>query len=142
MQHLSPASSKPTLVIALHCSGAGAGQWRQLAETLGYDYRVIAPEYYGCVRVGSWAGAHAFTLVDEAVGTIELIGRNDDKVHLVGHAYGGGVEGRGQVSPLGPAAEGFGGWALQVRHRGHKRTTPAPYWHRSLQSGREGLPLT
>ncbi len=34
-QHNKPARTAPAPVIALHCSGAGAGQWRQLGEALG-----------------------------------------------------------------------------------------------------------
>jgi pimeloyl-ACP methyl ester carboxylesterase len=80
-----------TTVIALHCSGAGAGQWRQLGEMLGTAHTLIAPEHYGCDRTGPWTGSHAFTLADEAARTIELIDRSACKVHLVGHSYGGGV---------------------------------------------------
>jgi len=91
MQPLNPPIANPTPVIALHCSGAGAGQWRQLGETLGPAYRVIAPEHYGCEATGHLAGPHAFTLADEAERTISLIDRIDRTVHLVGHSYGGGV---------------------------------------------------
>jgi pimeloyl-ACP methyl ester carboxylesterase len=91
MQHLSPANADSTPVIALHCSGAGAGQWRQLAETLGPAYTLSAPEHYGCEQTGPWTGTHAFTLADEAARTIDLIDRSVNKVHLVGHSYGGGV---------------------------------------------------
>jgi pimeloyl-ACP methyl ester carboxylesterase len=78
-------------VIALHCSGAGAGQWRALAEVLGPGYRLAAPEHYGCEGTGPWSGAHAFTLADEAARTFELIDKSERKVHLIGHSYGGGV---------------------------------------------------
>ena len=78
-------------VVALHCSGAGARQWRQLAETLGPNYEVLAPEHYGCESSGPWSGEHAFTLADEAARAIALIDESDEKVHLVGHSYGGGV---------------------------------------------------
>jgi pimeloyl-ACP methyl ester carboxylesterase len=78
-------------VIALHCSGAGAGQWKKLGEALGPTYQVIAPEHYGCEQTGPWIGAHAFTLADEAARTIDIIDRSDRRVHLVGHSYGGGV---------------------------------------------------
>jgi pimeloyl-ACP methyl ester carboxylesterase len=78
-------------VIALHCSGGGAAQWRQLGAALDARYSLIAPEHYGCESVGPWSGAHAFTLADEASVTIEIIDRADGKVHLVGHSYGGGV---------------------------------------------------
>ena len=87
----SPSRTEPAPVIALHCSGAGAGQWRQLGEVLGPRYQLTAPEHFGCDRTGPWTGMHAFTLADEAARTIELIDRSERKVHLVGHSYGGGV---------------------------------------------------
>jgi pimeloyl-ACP methyl ester carboxylesterase len=78
-------------VIALHCSGAGGSQWADLAKTLGIHYEVLTPEHYGCNSSGSWSGEHAFTLADEAARTIALIDESEEKVHLVGHSYGGGV---------------------------------------------------
>ena len=77
--------------IALHCSGAGASQWCHLAEALGRRYEVVAPEHYGCESSGPWTGEHAFTLADEAAKAIALVDKSQDKVHLVGHSYGGGV---------------------------------------------------
>jgi len=78
-------------VIALHCSGTSAGQWRALAEGLGSQYAIEAPEHYGCDSTGMWSGEHAFTLADEAKRAIALIDGSEGKVHLVGHSYGGGV---------------------------------------------------
>jgi pimeloyl-ACP methyl ester carboxylesterase len=78
-------------VIALHCSGAGASEWYSLAEALGDDYELLAPEQYGSATNGAWTGEHAFTLSDDAAGAIALIDASQSKVHLVGHSYGGGV---------------------------------------------------
>jgi pimeloyl-ACP methyl ester carboxylesterase len=78
-------------VIALHCSGAGASEWYSLAEALGDDYEVLAPEHYGSATSGAWTGEHAFTLADDAAKVIALIDASQSKVHLVGHSYGGGV---------------------------------------------------
>ena len=78
-------------VVALHCSGAGAAQWRSLAEALGASRRLIAPEHFGCDSEGPWTGAHAFALADEAARTIALIDQADRPIHLVGYSYGGGV---------------------------------------------------
>ena len=86
-----PRAAPLTRVIALHCSGGGAGQWRRLAETLGPDYDLVAPEHYGCDSTGPWPGDHAFALADEAARTIALIDDAYGKVHLVGHSYGGAV---------------------------------------------------
>jgi pimeloyl-ACP methyl ester carboxylesterase len=78
-------------VIALHCSGAGASEWYLLAEALGDDYELLAPEHYGSATNGPWSGEHAFTLSDDAARAIALIDASESKVHLVGHSYGGGV---------------------------------------------------
>ncbi|NJO35101.1 MAG: alpha/beta hydrolase [Rhodospirillales bacterium] len=87
-----PRPARRGRVIALHCSGGGASQWSHLAEALGGRYEVAAPEHYGSEGAGPWAGEHAFTLADEAVRSIAMIdGCHDEKVHLVGHSYGGGV---------------------------------------------------
>ena len=91
MQRRSPTLSDPTPVIALHCSGSGAGQWLALGQALDARHGLVAPEHYGCDGVGPWTGTHAFTLADEAARTIEVIDRSDWKVHLVGHSYGGAV---------------------------------------------------
>ena len=96
LQH-SPTTTDPAPVIALHCSGAGAAQWRQLGAVLDSRYDLITPEHYGCDSVGPWSGEHAFTLADEAARTIGIIDRSDRKVHLVGHSYGGGVALRAAV---------------------------------------------
>jgi pimeloyl-ACP methyl ester carboxylesterase len=84
-------TTPPSRVIALHCSGSGARQWRHLQEALGTPYELLAPEYYGCKGVGPWTGTHAFTLADEAARLISIIDTADRKVHLIGHSYGGGV---------------------------------------------------
>ncbi len=91
--HVSIAaqSSPRARVIALHCSGAGAGQWHRLAQALGEDFEVLAPEHFGSESRGPWTGEHAFTLADEAFTTLTLIDETADRVHLVGHSYGGGV---------------------------------------------------
>jgi pimeloyl-ACP methyl ester carboxylesterase len=52
---------------------------------------VAAPEHYGCESTGHWTGEHAFTVADEARHAIALIDQSEEKVHLVGHSYGGGV---------------------------------------------------
>jgi pimeloyl-ACP methyl ester carboxylesterase len=78
-------------VIALHCSGAGASEWYSLAEALGDDYELLAPEHYGSASNGAWAGEHAFTLSDDAARAIALMDASQSKIHLVGHSYGGGV---------------------------------------------------
>lgn len=79
------------LVIALHCSGAGAGQWRHLAAALAPDFDLRAPEHFGTDSAGPWCGTHAFALADEAATSIGIIDAVDGMVHVIGHSYGGGV---------------------------------------------------
>ena len=67
------APTRRELVIALHCSGAGSGRWRQLGEMLGAHYQLVAPERYGTDSVGPWTCDGAFTLADEAARTLAII---------------------------------------------------------------------
>jgi pimeloyl-ACP methyl ester carboxylesterase len=86
-----PARTRPELVIALHCSGSNAAQWRSLEAQLGQSFRFAAPEHYDSGNSPSWTGGHPFTLADEAERTLALIDAAGGGVHLVGHSYGGGV---------------------------------------------------
>jgi pimeloyl-ACP methyl ester carboxylesterase len=86
-----PRPARRERTIALHCSGAGPSQWNGLAAALGAGYEVLAPEHYGSGSRGPWTGEHPFTLAAEGAGALALIDTSDDKVHLVGHSYGGGV---------------------------------------------------
>jgi pimeloyl-ACP methyl ester carboxylesterase len=78
-------------VVALHCSGADASEWHSLSETLSDDYAVLTPEHYGSESRGPWNGEHAFELADEAARSVALIDERKEKIHLVGHSFGGGV---------------------------------------------------
>jgi len=91
MPHVESLHEAREVVVALHCSGGGAGQWRELGVALGPRYVVIAPEHFGCDAAGPWTGEHPFTLADEAAATLEIVDRMDRAVHLVGHSYGGAV---------------------------------------------------
>jgi pimeloyl-ACP methyl ester carboxylesterase len=84
-----PRRARRGRVIALHRSGASAGQWRALAEALEGRYDIETPEHYGCESTGMWSAEHAFTVGDEASRTIALIDSSEGKVHLVGHSNGG-----------------------------------------------------
>lgn len=86
-----PERSNCRQVIALHCSGADASEWRNLSKALRDGYVVRTPEHYGCESSGPWTGEHAFTIADEAAKSLALVDESEEKVHLVGHSYGGGV---------------------------------------------------
>jgi pimeloyl-ACP methyl ester carboxylesterase len=85
------ARSQPELVIAMHCSGSSAAQWRTLAAALGKRFRFAAPEHYDSGEGPTWTGGGAFALADEAERTLALIDATEGGVHLIGHSYGGGV---------------------------------------------------
>lgn len=102
-RYRSPSTAHPAPVIALQCSGAGAGQWRQLRDTLDAHYERVAPEHYGCDSTGPWTGQHAFTLADEAARTIEIIDRSGGKVHLVGRSGSATGFRRPRLPSAGPA---------------------------------------
>ena len=84
-------SQRSEKIIALHCSGWNAKQWGSLRDVLAGNFELLTPEHYGCESRGNWRGEHAFTLADEAAQSIELIDQSDDRVHLVGHSYGGAL---------------------------------------------------
>jgi pimeloyl-ACP methyl ester carboxylesterase len=63
---------------------------RQRPVVLFFCYEVRATEHYGCETGGPWTGEHAFALTDEAARAIALVDKSEEKVHLIGHSYGGG----------------------------------------------------
>jgi pimeloyl-ACP methyl ester carboxylesterase len=89
MMYSDKASSKP-YVIALHCSLGSGRQWTRLAEELGENYRVIAPDLsgYGSNVAGPLLPT---TLADEIAQLRDRIGDTTGPIHLVGHSYGGAV---------------------------------------------------
>jgi pimeloyl-ACP methyl ester carboxylesterase len=78
-------------VIALHCSGGSAGQWRHLKRMLPSETPLWCPHFIGSTWTGHWSGNHAFTLADEAAPIVAMIDSLGLRVHLVGHSYGGAV---------------------------------------------------
>ncbi|WP_408369414.1 alpha/beta fold hydrolase [Paraburkholderia sp. RL18-103-BIB-C] len=91
MQFHNPTTANPAPVIAPHCSGAAAGQWRQPGTVLDARCQLVALDHGGCDSSGPWSGVHAFTLADEGARTVEVIDCAGCKVHLVGHSCGGDV---------------------------------------------------
>src|SRR5256885_2231095 len=87
--HLHNRRSAATHVVALHCSGSSGRQWQPLADLLGREYSVVAPDLFDGGSRGQWPGERPFTLKDEAAPVIDIIDRLDGPVHLVGHSYGG-----------------------------------------------------
>jgi pimeloyl-ACP methyl ester carboxylesterase len=77
-------------VVCLHASGASGAQWKPLAEALGDDFDVLAPDLYGHGRAPEWIGAPS-DLVGADAARVARFAAGDGHVHLVGHSYGGAV---------------------------------------------------
>jgi pimeloyl-ACP methyl ester carboxylesterase len=78
-------------VALLHCSGSSAAQWRDVATRLAPDFRVIAPDLYGCGATGTWSGRGPIRLADHARMVAEVARAHGRPVHLVGHSFGGAI---------------------------------------------------
>ena len=87
----SGAMDAPQTVIALHCSGADGNQWRPLKVALDPGIsRFLRPS----ISAASLRLAMAARLLRDrrrSRRTLSLVGDSEEKVHLVGHSYGGGV---------------------------------------------------
>src|SRR5258705_7115874 len=84
------AEPAKSCVIALHCSLGSGRQWAALAEELGGDYQMIAPDISG---YGDNPGP--LILPTSLAEEVELLGDRlreaNGPIHLVGHSYGGAV---------------------------------------------------
>jgi pimeloyl-ACP methyl ester carboxylesterase len=79
------------VVVALHCSGATAGEWRSLRGRLEPEYRLLAPDLHGAPGGPAWRGERRFYLADEAQAVLPAIEALRGPIHLVGHSFGGAL---------------------------------------------------
>ncbi len=77
-------------VVLLHSSAASARQWDTLAQPLVACFDVHAIDLHGHGARAPWRGKAPLTLADEAALVEPLLERGN-RVHLVGHSYGGAV---------------------------------------------------
>lgn len=91
LHEIAAARAGRGTIVALHCSGSSAGQWRKLAEQAGSGCEVRALDLYGCGAAGGWIGEGAFTLPDEGHPIVMAMDGMRGPLHLVGHSYGGAV---------------------------------------------------
>jgi pimeloyl-ACP methyl ester carboxylesterase len=84
------ASESKRCVVALHCSLGSGRQWARLADELGSDYQLIAPDISG---YGDHPGSinPPLTLAEEVALLGERIDQIEGPFHLVGHSYGGAI---------------------------------------------------
>ena len=76
-------------VVLVHSSGMSSRQWRRLGDALEKTHTVIAPDLFGYGQSTPWPlGERAHYVLDQ-LAIEALIDRLGDRVHLVGHSYGG-----------------------------------------------------
>ena len=75
-------------VVLMHAGGMSSRQWRKLSELLQPTHRVIAPDFLGVGENPPWPDDKPF---DYSMDVEAIERRIDglDRVHLVGHSYGG-----------------------------------------------------
>lgn len=87
---LSESGAGP-LVVLVHCSAAGAWQWRKLSEQLAPRFRVKAVNMYGYGRTPAWSLPRAQAMADQAALVKAIVPLGEEPICLVGHSFGGSV---------------------------------------------------
>jgi pimeloyl-ACP methyl ester carboxylesterase len=78
-------------VMCLHASAGSSAQWRPLMDHLGGRFRIVAVDLYGSGKSPRWPDDRPLSLADEVAQLTPILESADDRVHLVGHSYGGAV---------------------------------------------------
>jgi pimeloyl-ACP methyl ester carboxylesterase len=78
-------------VVLIHCSSSSHRQWRSLWELLQLDFRVISIDMLGWGATDPWSKGRTNLLADEASIISHVIKDLGDKIHLIGHSYGGTI---------------------------------------------------
>ncbi len=78
-------------VVLLHSGGMSSRQWRRAAERFAPAYRVISPDFLGYGASGAWPEGERFELAYDVDAAVALVRGAGERVHLVGHSYGGFV---------------------------------------------------
>jgi pimeloyl-ACP methyl ester carboxylesterase len=90
------ATGSGETVLLLHATASAGAQWQALAERLGSDCHVVAPDLYGYGESDPWPGHGPFALAEEAALAEAVLADavqapRHGPLHLVGHSYGGAV---------------------------------------------------
>jgi pimeloyl-ACP methyl ester carboxylesterase len=80
-----------SLVVLVHSSVSGARQWRRLMEDLKGQFRACAVNLFGYGETPAWPFGKPQTLDDQARLVESIIPRKAERIHLVGHSFGGAV---------------------------------------------------
>ena len=79
------------IVVLIHSSVAGAGQWRRLMDELSDRFHLIAINLYGYGGTRAWSLPRAQTLRDQAELLHQVLPDQDCRFSIVGHSFGGSV---------------------------------------------------
>ncbi|MBY6201453.1 alpha/beta hydrolase [Maritalea mobilis] len=79
------------IVVLIHSSVAGAGQWRRLVEELSDDFHVFAVNLYGYSGTDRWPDAQVQGLADQADLLAGFLPDPENHFSIVGHSFGGSV---------------------------------------------------
>ena len=87
--HCCQSGSGSPVVLA-HCSGSNHKQWKILTTQLQHQYKVLAPDFLGYGNSDSFNGWASHDAPD-ATALEQLISKQSEPVHLIGHSYGGAM---------------------------------------------------
>lgn len=77
------------VVVALHSSGLSGLQWRRLADKLGNQVRLWAPDFLGYGKSPASPNGVDFRYTEDLEQTLALLESSNEQVLLLGHSYGG-----------------------------------------------------
>jgi pimeloyl-ACP methyl ester carboxylesterase len=78
-------------VVCIHASASSSGQWRPLMERLAPRFRSLAVDLYGYGQSPPWLDERPLSPTDEAALIEPVFEAAGDRLHLIGHSYGGAV---------------------------------------------------
>jgi pimeloyl-ACP methyl ester carboxylesterase len=78
-------------VLLLHSSASSSAQWRALTEILQVRWGVLAPDLYGYGKTDQRLCVGSPGLADEVALADAVLAQSAERIHLVGHSYGGAV---------------------------------------------------
>jgi pimeloyl-ACP methyl ester carboxylesterase len=100
MQAIDPASRaysadaariSPRPTLCLHCSTGSSSQWRSLAQHLGEEHRIMAPDLLGYGDNAPWPRKRGLRLEMESRRLRHLLDAAPGPVDVVAHSFGGAV---------------------------------------------------
>ncbi len=78
-------------VVCIHSNASTSGQWRELMDLLSPNFRVLAPDSYGCGKSPEWPSDRVIRLRDEVALIEPVLAGAGAPLALVGHSYGAAV---------------------------------------------------